>query len=64
MAIRQRVLSIAAASGRVGYIVLEDMDDVRVHVDALLVELGRRTFQVLPEAIDHPERCRLPTDVD
>ena len=36
-------------------LVLEDMDDVRVHVDALLVELGRRTFQVLPEAIDHPE---------
>jgi hypothetical protein len=36
-------------------LVLEDLGDLRVRVDGLLVELGRRTFQVLPEAVDHPE---------
>jgi uncharacterized protein (TIGR00159 family) len=32
-----------------------DADAIEVHVDALLVQLGRRTFQVTPDLVTHPE---------
>jgi uncharacterized protein (TIGR00159 family) len=36
-------------------LVLGDPDAIEVHVDALLVQLGRRTFQVTPDLVAHPE---------
>jgi uncharacterized protein (TIGR00159 family) len=38
---------------------LEDLDDVRVRLDALLVQLGRRTFTVSPAQVDHPDGLRI-----
>jgi uncharacterized protein (TIGR00159 family) len=32
-----------------------DPDAIQVHVDALLVQLGRRTFQVTPDLVSHPD---------
>lgn len=32
---------------------------VRVRVDALLVQLGRRTFEITPENVEHPESLRV-----
>jgi diadenylate cyclase len=32
-----------------------DADAIEVHVDALLVQLGRRTFQVTPDLVTHPK---------
>jgi hypothetical protein len=36
-------------------LVLGDADAIEVHVDALLVQLGRRTFQVTPDLVTHPK---------
>jgi uncharacterized protein (TIGR00159 family) len=46
-------------SGRRRELVLGDLDVVQVHIDALLVELGRRTFQVSPSAVEHPDTLRV-----
>jgi uncharacterized protein (TIGR00159 family) len=35
-------------------LVLGDLDVIEVRVDALLVQLGRRTFQVTPDLVTHP----------
>ena len=34
-------------------------DGVAIEVDAWLVQLGRRTFEVAPEQVEHPERLRV-----
>lgn len=36
-------------------LMLGDPNGIQVHVDALLVQLGRRTFQVTPDLVSHPE---------
>jgi uncharacterized protein (TIGR00159 family) len=36
-------------------LVLGEANAIEVHVDALLVQLGRRTFQVTPDLVTHPE---------
>jgi uncharacterized protein (TIGR00159 family) len=36
-------------------LVLGDLDAIEVRVDALLVQLGRRTFQVTPDLVTHPD---------
>ncbi len=38
---------------------LADLSDVRVRVDALLVQLGRRTFTISAEQVEHPEGLRV-----
>ncbi len=46
-------------SGMRRLLVLEDLDTARVRVDALLVKLGRRTFQLSKERVEHPESLRV-----
>ncbi len=46
-------------SGLRRQLVLEDLDNARVHVDALLVKLGRRTFHLSAEQVEHPESLRV-----
>lgn len=38
---------------------LENLDETRIRVDALLVELGRRTFQVDSGDVSHPDSVRV-----
>ena len=38
---------------------LGDLSQVRVRLDAILVQLGRRTFQVSPSQVDHPDGLRI-----
>jgi hypothetical protein len=42
-------------SGRRRSLYFSDPAAVRLRVDALLVELGRRTFEVSPDHVQHPE---------
>jgi hypothetical protein len=48
-------------------LVLGDPDAIGVHLDALLVQLGRRTFQVTPDLVTHPDGFQVhevsPTEV-
>jgi len=48
-------------------LVLGDPDAIAVHIDALLVQLGRRTFQVTPDLVTHPNGFQVhevnPTEV-
>ena len=46
-------------SGERREIVFGDLDDLEVHIDALLVELGRRTFALTPDQVHHPETLRV-----
>lgn len=40
-------------------LVLGEANAIEVRVDALLVQLGRRTFQVTPDEVSHPEGFRV-----
>ena len=40
-------------------LVFGDPDAIEVHLDALLVQLGRRTFQITPDLVAHPEGFRV-----
>lgn len=50
------------AEGRRRDLLLED-DGFRVRLDAVLVQLGRRTFAISPASVEHPEGIRI-LDVD
>jgi uncharacterized protein (TIGR00159 family) len=45
--------------GRRSRLVLADLDEIAVRVDALLAQLGRRTFTVGPSEVQHPEGMRV-----
>ncbi len=45
--------------GRRSRLVLADLNETAVRVDALLVQLGRRTFTVSPSDVQHPEGLRV-----
>jgi len=45
--------------GRRRDIYLTDPGEVTVQLDALLVQLGRRTFEISPDQVEHPVRLRV-----
>jgi hypothetical protein len=45
--------------GRRSRLVLADLNETAVRVDALLVQLGRRTFTVGPSDVQHPKGLRV-----
>ena len=46
-------------SGRRRDLYLSDAAELRLPIDALLVQLGRRTFEVAPNQVDHPRGLRV-----
>ena len=44
--------------GRRRDFLLASSNQFEIHIDALLVQLGRRTFQVTPDIVTHPDNLR------